>query len=345
MSEFCLFPLKENWVCEALRLLPNTAPSELALGHGLFLKNDVIHWKWTLEENSLLNNLSQSTLPLLHSLLSFHSPPPSCTSESLSAYVSSTLCLPAHTPHLFLSLVLFGCLSPLFRPSCGGVVPCARPQPKAGRPEGDAECRGRDRFRVGRLPPQWCCHPAEILPGGAARASAHAQTLSCSPEDRRYWLGLEFFSYYLWKLLSKSSSLLFYNNSFFSLCPELTRFDDEGNKTNVPDKERQIEAFQLLFMLLPSANRSLLKLLLDLLYHTARNQHVNKMSAINLATMFAPHIIWPKNVRTSGSLFTAVSITVKWTSIIISFVLLLFFFVFHFPGVGKWSAGKHWETQ
>ncbi|XP_047458185.1 rho GTPase-activating protein 19-like [Mugil cephalus] len=80
---------------------------------------------------------------------------------------------------------------------------------------------------------------------------------------------------------------------------ELKCFDDKGNKTNVPDKERQIEAFQLLFMLLPPANRSLLKLLLDLLYHTARNQHVNKMSAINLAKMFAPHIIWPKNVLAS----------------------------------------------
>uniref|UniRef100_A0A673AQ93 Rho GTPase-activating protein 19 n=1 Tax=Sphaeramia orbicularis TaxID=375764 RepID=A0A673AQ93_9TELE len=80
---------------------------------------------------------------------------------------------------------------------------------------------------------------------------------------------------------------------------ELSRFDEKGNKTNMPDKERQIEAFQLLFMLLPPPNRSLLKLLLDLLYHTARNQHVNKMSALNLATMFAPHIIWPKNVMAS----------------------------------------------
>uniref|UniRef100_A0A3P9HGG4 Rho GTPase-activating protein 19 n=1 Tax=Oryzias latipes TaxID=8090 RepID=A0A3P9HGG4_ORYLA len=77
---------------------------------------------------------------------------------------------------------------------------------------------------------------------------------------------------------------------------ELTLFDDNGDKTNVPDKERQIETFQLLLMLLPPANRSLLKLLLDLLHHTARNQHANKMSAINLATMFAPHIIWPKNM-------------------------------------------------
>ncbi|XP_030604153.1 rho GTPase-activating protein 19-like isoform X2 [Archocentrus centrarchus] len=80
---------------------------------------------------------------------------------------------------------------------------------------------------------------------------------------------------------------------------ELTCFDDKGDKTNVPDKERQIEAFQLLFMLLPPANRSLLKLLLDLLHNTARSQHINKMSAINLAKMFAPHIIWPKNVMAS----------------------------------------------
>ncbi|KAM8852149.1 rho GTPase-activating protein 19-like [Synchiropus picturatus] len=80
---------------------------------------------------------------------------------------------------------------------------------------------------------------------------------------------------------------------------DLTRFDEKGDKTNVPHKERQIEAFQLLIMLLPPANRSLLKLLMDLLYHTARNQHINKMSAINLATMFAPHIIWPKHVLAS----------------------------------------------
>ncbi|KAJ8013752.1 hypothetical protein DPEC_G00033050 [Dallia pectoralis] len=80
---------------------------------------------------------------------------------------------------------------------------------------------------------------------------------------------------------------------------EMTQFDAKGNKTSLPDKDRQIEAFQLLFMLLPPANYSLLKLILDLLYHTARNQHNNKMSALNLATMVAPHIIWPKHVHAS----------------------------------------------
>ena len=64
----------------------------------------------------------------------------------------------------------------------------------------------------------------------------------------------------------------------------------------MPDKERQIEALQLLLMLLPTANRSLLKLLLELLYHTAKQQDANKMSAFNLALMFAPHVLWPRYV-------------------------------------------------
>ncbi|KAJ8001596.1 hypothetical protein DPEC_G00171110 [Dallia pectoralis] len=82
---------------------------------------------------------------------------------------------------------------------------------------------------------------------------------------------------------------------------DMTLFDEEGNKTAVPDKERQMEALQLLFMLLPQANRSLLKLLLDLLYHTAKQQDTNKMSAFNLALMFAPHVMWPRSM-TAGDL-------------------------------------------
>lgn len=83
---------------------------------------------------------------------------------------------------------------------------------------------------------------------------------------------------------------------------DLTLFDEKGNKTSTPDKERQIEALQLLFLILPAPNRSLLKLLLDLLYQTAKKQDKNKMSAHNLALMFAPHILWPRNVS-SASVF------------------------------------------
>ncbi|XP_018528062.1 LOW QUALITY PROTEIN: rho GTPase-activating protein 19 [Lates calcarifer] len=82
---------------------------------------------------------------------------------------------------------------------------------------------------------------------------------------------------------------------------DMTLFDEQGNKTAIPNKERQIEALQLLFLLLPQANRSLLKLLLDLLYHTAKQQDKNKMSAFNLALMFAPHVLWPRHM-TAGDL-------------------------------------------
>ncbi|KAG7467835.1 rho GTPase-activating 19-like isoform X1 [Solea senegalensis] len=82
---------------------------------------------------------------------------------------------------------------------------------------------------------------------------------------------------------------------------DLTLFDEQGNKTAIPNKERQIEALQLLLLLLPQANRSLLKLLLDLLYHTAKQQDKNKMSAFNLALMFAPHVLWPRHM-TAGDL-------------------------------------------
>ncbi|XP_070841032.1 rho GTPase-activating protein 19 [Chaetodon trifascialis] len=82
---------------------------------------------------------------------------------------------------------------------------------------------------------------------------------------------------------------------------DMTLFDEHGNKTAIPNKERQIEALQLLFLLLPQANRSLLKLLLDLLYHTAKQQDKNKMSAFNLALMFSPHVLWPRHM-TAGDL-------------------------------------------
>ncbi|KAK7930109.1 hypothetical protein WMY93_006504 [Mugilogobius chulae] len=76
---------------------------------------------------------------------------------------------------------------------------------------------------------------------------------------------------------------------------DITLLDEHGNKTSAPNKERQIESLQLLFLLLPPTNRALLKLLLDLLYHTAKLQDKNKMSTFNLALMFAPHVLWPKH--------------------------------------------------
>lgn len=80
---------------------------------------------------------------------------------------------------------------------------------------------------------------------------------------------------------------------------EMTTFDTEGNRTAVPDKLKRIETLQLILLLLPTVNRTLLRGILDLLYKTAKHQNSNKMNAANLATMFCPHLLWPRNLKTA----------------------------------------------
>ena len=54
-------------------------------------------------------------------------------------------------------------------------------------------------------------------------------------------------------------------------------------------KKKQIEAVKVLFCLLTNNQRSLLKMLFPLLYSVAKKQKTTRMSASNLATLFAPH--------------------------------------------------------
>lgn len=148
-------------------------------------------------------------------------------------------------------------------------------------------------LRLRWLPSQWRCHPPQKLSGRAARAPADAAPPTRSLENHRFVWFLNTSFHPVHHSLLPSHFLI---KLYLLFLAELTTFDDQGNKTSLPDKERQIEALQLLLLLLPTANRTLLKLLLDLLYHTAKQQDKNKMSAHNLALMFAPHVIWPKNV-------------------------------------------------
>ena len=62
---------------------------------------------------------------------------------------------------------------------------------------------------------------------------------------------------------------------------------------------KHIEAFQLLFLLIPPENRELLHSLLMLLHLVYDNQH-NKMTAHNLAVVFSPNIMHKKKVCDLG---------------------------------------------
>ncbi|XP_063913010.1 rho GTPase-activating protein 19 isoform X3 [Zophobas morio] len=69
---------------------------------------------------------------------------------------------------------------------------------------------------------------------------------------------------------------------------------------NVGEKSMQSEkllaALQLLLLLLPTENKVLLKDILELLHLTASYETHNRMSADNLAKLFTPHLLCPRNL-------------------------------------------------
>lgn len=78
-------------------------------------------------------------------------------------------------------------------------------------------------------------------------------------------------------------------------------------------ESKLLEALQLLLLLLPSENKLLLKDLLELLHVTASFESHNRMSPDNLAKLFTPHLLCPRNLtpaillKVSQSLFSIVS--------------------------------------
>jgi hypothetical protein len=62
------------------------------------------------------------------------------------------------------------------------------------------------------------------------------------------------------------------------------------------DFHRSIESLQLLFLLIPDANYNLLKDMLNFLKRISLHQNKNKMTASNLGTIFATHLMCPRKL-------------------------------------------------
>ena len=77
-------------------------------------------------------------------------------------------------------------------------------------------------------------------------------------------------------------------NAYFEAHCQVARLE------TATDKQRQ--ALQLLLMLVPDPNFKLLKDLLLFLHQVSLNEAKNKMSALNLGTMFASHILCPRKI-------------------------------------------------
>ena len=101
------------------------------------------------------------------------------------------------------------------------------------------------------------------------------------------------------------------------ICP----IDTPADQLNAAHN-KQIKALQLLFLLVPAENYQLLKDLLFLLYKVSRRHSENKMNALNLGTMFAPHILCPRKMpaaelqTSSGSMAQAVALMIENTPLL-----------------------------
>ncbi|XP_055904227.1 rho GTPase-activating protein gacII [Eupeodes corollae] len=69
--------------------------------------------------------------------------------------------------------------------------------------------------------------------------------------------------------------------------------------TAIVDKKKEqhiLNSMQLLLLLLPHENRTLLQDIIEMLHIVSNHANQNKMSSENLATLFAPHLICPRNL-------------------------------------------------
>lgn len=86
-------------------------------------------------------------------------------------------------------------------------------------------------------------------------------------------------------------------DSFYVVHCQIAELCNSVDSTTNPTKElRLLHSVQLLLLLLPIDNRSLLHDILNMLHETMKYEHNNKMSAESLATLFSPHLICPRKV-------------------------------------------------
>ncbi|MBN3326501.1 RHG18 protein, partial [Atractosteus spatula] len=69
----------------------------------------------------------------------------------------------------------------------------------------------------------------------------------------------------------------------------------------LPTKKQQLQALNLLLLLLPEPNRGTLKALVEFLQRVINNREKNKMTSKNVAVVMAPNLFMCKGVRSKGS--------------------------------------------
>ncbi|XP_030388448.1 uncharacterized protein LOC115634708 [Scaptodrosophila lebanonensis] len=99
-----------------------------------------------------------------------------------------------------------------------------------------------------------------------------------------------------------------------------------ATRATFENQQHLLSSIQLLMLLLPEDNRVLLHHIIEMLHAVAQHESVNKMSAGNLATLFTPHLICPRNLPPEVLHYTA-----KQMSSIITYMILRGLEIFAVP--------------
>lgn len=90
------------------------------------------------------------------------------------------------------------------------------------------------------------------------------------------------------------------SDRFFTINCQIVNIDKSGEieKSNSPSKNtKKLKKLQILMVLLPIHVRDFVKDLLNLLKRASNHCDKNKMDAKNFATIFAPHLLFPRNLK------------------------------------------------
>lgn len=68
------------------------------------------------------------------------------------------------------------------------------------------------------------------------------------------------------------------------------------NQERLKREQHLLNSMQLIMLLVPHDNREMLQHIVEMLHAVVKHEESNKMSAENLATLFAPHLICPRNM-------------------------------------------------
>lgn len=99
-----------------------------------------------------------------------------------------------------------------------------------------------------------------------------------------------------------------------------------NNNTLTKRESHVLNTIQLLLLLLPDGNRELLQNVMEMLNAVAMKQEFNKMGPDNLATLFTPHLICPRNLPPEVLHYVA-----KTLSSIISYMIVRSQEIFQVP--------------